>query len=477
MSHTRRFIRDEILGRDDREIDQPLAWQDEYNRRNAELRRQLDESGFQSFAVQTLSNQWGERVPRPEQITAAMELYWYQKDMADFLTDQAEKDLAEYLKLVADRPDFFPARPADLVINRKPGTIEEVLRGFPTDKLRDVFVAILINDRQQDLALIFNSILGDETKPDGTVVDGMPWSRPATESKISVLNLTMDDVQRAFVAALVPPEKEDILNRQRYVNFVMELRAVRYRSDVIALLEARDFGDVALRLRRNNEEERARLLQEIATWSQTKLAQAIGAVVSIRDEKDYRILRANHSPMIIELGSIQLKADVIPSAVGAGPGAAPGMAAGKRAGNDMAYVNTFSMKVKLDFERVPVFLRRLLNNSWRYRVQINNVTPAEGGRISAGAVASGAPPPMLGTPPPMLGAPPPPAFGLPPVAQANAAADEPPITVRKYVWVELQGEAFQFTPLREKCKSQLAAASQPAPAPASAPAPAPAGTK
>lgn len=492
LSHTRRFIRDEILGRDDREIDQSLAWQDEYNRRYAELRRQLDEAGFQSFATPSLSNLWGEKVPNPGQITAAMEQYWYQKDMADFLTEQAEKDLTEYLKLVADRPDFFPAKPSDLVINRKPAVLEELLRGFTADKLRDVFSAIIVNEKQQDLALIFNNLMADETKKDGTVVDGMPWTRPATEAKISVLNLTMDDVQRAFVAAMVPPEKEDILNRQRFVDYITEMRAVRYRSDVIGLLEAKGFEDVALRLRRNNEEERARLMQEIANWSSAKLAQAIGAVVSLRDEKDYRLVRANHSPMIVELGSIELRSNVAAALPTGGAGA--GAAAGRRPGNDMYYVNTFTMKVKLDFERVPIFLRRLLNNSWRYRIEVTNVTPTEGGRgASARPVSGGGAPGMPGMPgmPAMPGMPgmpgmPTQAGGAGVPSAAGAAADVA-ISVRKYVWVELQGEAYQFVPLREKYKKELASIGQPAPAPAPAttpapasapaPAPAPAGTK
>jgi len=132
----------------------------------------------------------------------------------------------------------------------------------------------------------------------------------------------------------------------------------------------------------------------------------------------------------------------------------------------MHYVNTFTMKVKLDFERVPVFLRRLLNNSWRYRVTVNSVMPTEGGRGAMALESSGAPgmPPAPMPPMPMPGLMPP---GAPPPS-GGAATSDPALAIRKYVWLELQGEAYQFTPLRERYKSDLAGTAQPSPAPAPA---------
>ena len=45
-----------------------------------------------------LASVWGTGYPKGPDITAAMELYWFQKDLVDTLTNQVEADLADQLK-------------------------------------------------------------------------------------------------------------------------------------------------------------------------------------------------------------------------------------------------------------------------------------------------------------------------------------------------------------------------------------------
>lgn len=468
-AQTRNFFEEERFGQE-KEIDAvayPNRWLEIYKRQNALLQEQLTSSKFGNFSIANLEGLWGAGIPKPDQIAAAMELYWYQKDLADFLTEQPEKDLAELIKTLSDgRADFFPGKPFDLVVNRKPSKLDEILRTLPQKKLIPVLDAILINERQQDLATIFNTLLPDEVRSDGAKVDGFPWERAAGEQdKYSVLGLTMDEQQKKFLDSLVPldrPEK-DLADRARFLDFVREMRTVRYRSDVVYLLEnKRGFEDIAISIRRGTDDEYARVRADISNWSTTQLAQAIAEVVSIKDEKDYRVIRNNHSHGIVELGSITLKHGAQAAAAASSDSPAP--ESGKRGGsgskpassaapapsatpgaNDLFKPSQFSMRVKIEFERIPVFIRRLLTNSWRYRITILSVTPADaasgaGTRGTDGGTRQG------------------PGFATAGPAKAVETKPDEDVTLeaRHYVWVELNGEAYQFMPLLQKVADKLA---------------------
>ena len=142
---------------------------------------------------------------------------------------------------------------------------------------------------------------------------------------------------------------------------------------------------------KGTEEKYARVLADFGKedlWSATRLAQAISAVVSIKDEKDYLLVRNNHSQNIVAVDGVTTQFGV--------PGGRDGDAvAGRRArgpvprparrpvqgrrrcraggapvsgATEFYRVNSSSMRVKVEFKRIPIFLRRLLSNSWRYRV-------------------------------------------------------------------------------------------------------------
>jgi hypothetical protein len=502
-------------------LDHPLDWLALYRQYNDDLQQQLFNAGM-SYKVEALD--WGSSAPTPESIAVAMEIYWFQKDLIDFLTGQVEKDFAAYLEFKAkDRADTFPAKPFDLVVNRSPARLDEFLRSTSREKLVAVLGAIVVNREQQDLATIFNTLLPDEKKPDGTIVYGFPWERPASEREHgSVLGFTMDEAQEKFLTEMLPPGKPDLTNRQRFLNYVMELRSVRYRADVIGLLESHHFDSLAAGLRRGTEAELNNILSDIAdvngTWNTTRIAEAISAIVSINNVNDFTLVRNNHAPNIAQLLALTISAPGeargtptaaarelgVPMRRGM-PGAPRGRMAAAAEGAGVAAATsdngvyrryTFAMQVKLKFDRIPVFVRQLINNSWRYDVRILDVVPTV---ETPGATGGGTAPRV--TMMPRAGGPP--ARGMfarglreeesgvmPRFPAAGATtrrarpAEAPPIEVGNYVTVHLIGEGYQFSPLLAKYRNQLenrataaalAPTSAPAPAPTSAPARIPAG--
>jgi len=462
--HTRRFYKGERLGVNKvipgevEWITGEWEWTEAYRKHNEQLQAKIDEAGFTSWQVETLQT-WGAELPTDEQITEAQELFWFQKDLADVLTDLVEKELTELLKPPPDQPDAFPQKPSDLVITRtlpdRP-RLDEPLRLVPDKKLQAVVEAILLNDEQQDLAIVFDTHLKD---PDEE--KDFSWDR--------VLRLTMDDAQRQFLDSLVA-DPEDLFNRRRFYNFIMELRSVRYRTDVADLLEQHGFEEVAESVRKMSSEERPRLLETIREWSGTRLAQTIAAVVIISDEKDYRIIRDNHDPQIAELTSLS----ITPPAAAGGetrgidsrgedmaegpmrPRRRPGGPSPEERPGEMRRtvarspspfrVWRFSMRVKIEFEHIPVMLRRLLGNSWRYRISLPSIEPAV--RIGTSSEISRSRGRLRGRTAPE-------APERQPIRREPMPIAEEPEEVRNYVWVDIEGEGYQFTPLREKFAEKI----------------------
>lgn len=423
------------------EIRAPMAWLSEYIRHNEELRAQIAATPFSNAIRVTTLDRWGDNVPTPEQITSAMEYYWFQKDFADILTGYVEQDFIKVIEAMRDSGTGFPATPADLIINRSPTRLDgEFLRGIRNDAdLRAVLAAILFNEQELDLALIFNRIMPDT----------LPWERPPEEqndpTKYSVLGLSMDDEQRKFMDRLLPPGKPDYFNNQRFVTYVRDFRTVRYRSDVVRLLESHGFADVAESLRKGTKEEYARLLSDInnpGEWTRTKLAQAIAAVVNVKDETDYNLIKANHDPQIQEIRSYTFRT---PGGMNGVPESHP----------DVYLTVPFTLTVKISFDRIPVFLRRLMCNNWLPDVSILRVSPVAAGR----AIPVGAPRPGAIPPPPRPGAP---ATGTTPAARTPVPDVSPDISnlvdIANNVVIELTGNAHTFKPLLPKVQAKEAEA-------------------
>ena len=304
-AHTIRFFMEGPFGPETEvPLDRPNDWLNLYHQYNAELQAQVLNAGM-NYQLKTMD--WGTSVPTPAGIGSAMELYWFQKDLIDFLTQQVEKDFAAYIDFKAKGQDNpFPTKPFDLVVNHSPARLDEFLRSTSRDKLVAVLGAIVVNRQQQDLAMIFNTLLHDEKKPDGTIVYGFPWERPASDKEHgSVRGFTMDEAQEKFLAEMLPPDKPDLSDRQRFLDYVMELRMVRYRANVIGLLESHHFDSLAAALRRGTEAELNGILSDIANvngeWNTTRIAEAISAIVSINNESDFILVRNNHAPDIAAL--------------------------------------------------------------------------------------------------------------------------------------------------------------------------------
>jgi len=467
--HTRLFFEDERTGMG-KEVVGKIEWTDLLETNILLLQRQLEEAELYGW-IPNVAMPWQNQIPTDAQIQEAQEIFWFEKDLADALTGQVERDFAEFLDAAGGAKAGAFQKPADLVINRKLSRLDELIRLYPREKLLAVLEAILINKEQVDLPTIFDRHLRSE---------GFPWDR--------VMGITMDDDQRQFLKELVPPGN-DLANRQRFVDYVMELRTVRYRSDVIGLLEnhddgINDFKHVATSVKEVSPEGRARLIREMREdWNETRIAQTIATVVSVYDEKDYRLIRDNHNPQVVDISNVNITRPYVPvpqydMAAVSGPGgrrarSAPSTSAdrgamgqGQTGGMTTAYFKTtgFSMDVMIELEHLPVLMRRLLGNSWYYSIVIDGITPAQEGSAEGvrGSIReSGIPNLRRSSRTDASGAH---ATAIRSRTTTDGETDAA-IALRNYVWVPIIGEGYQFTPLRDTLKTESAQYPESAPGP------------
>ena len=83
----------------------------------------------------------------------------------------------------------IPAKPSNLVINRRPGRLDELLRSKSRKQLVAILSAIVVNTQERDLATIFNTYLPDEGAGEPNAENGFPWERKDGQEKPSVLGL------------------------------------------------------------------------------------------------------------------------------------------------------------------------------------------------------------------------------------------------------------------------------------------------
>jgi len=524
LCHTRRFFKSEEFGHTDygKPIEGEVEWLRMYTRENERLHQMLYDANMVDWIVE---ENWGERLPLDEEIQEAQEMYWFQHDLAELLTDNTEAAFQHLIDTLVTGEDRFPKTPADLVINFNPSRLDELLRALPIEKLEAVLEAIVINEGQADLATIFDTYLSSEDPN-----EDFSWNR--------VLGLTMNERQRLFLAQIRPTDRPDLSYHQRFVDYVMDLRSVRYQRDVVGLLERHGFkDDLAKSMTRLTQEERERIRELIKGWNRTRLAQAIANIVSVQDEKDYSLLRDNHKMKLAEVGQVSITRPYAATTRGVEGGLGPAemepmrggpgeferggpmrggpmpmrggvgretMAA--QAGSDIAKVTEFSLSIKVEFERIPIVLRRLMSTDWRYDVVVTQIQPVEGtaslsatgerlgetyrpmagpGRAApltapartavprAAPYPTRRPEPRPTTPTPgrisprttpgAPGATMPPGPGAEPGA-APPGAEVAVVEGRQYVWVDLECRAYQYVPLMEKIKARREGASRETPA-------------
>ena len=123
----------------------------------------------------------------------------------------------------------------------------------------------------------------------------------------------------------------------------------------------------------------------------------------------------------------------------------------------LAEVTSFSMRVKIEFERIPVFQRRFLNNCWHYTMDISQVDPAEGAKRDARARAGrrvrdeGMMPGGVGPDEARGGMQAPRRTRRTRKKEVSVedAEGEETVEGRRYVWLDVKCEAFQYTPVLE----------------------------
>jgi len=437
-----------------KEVDSRSAWLEFYFRQTERVGAQIEASGVAPKTLVSFPNYWGNSLPTWGEIRNAQVNFWLRKDIVDLLTNQAERDLVEELKL---RRDERLKTLLDVVQNVNPGALSTILQAMPKETLAAILQEILVNSEQLDLMEIFGRY-------------GI-YER--------VVEVTADRAQQQFVRDLRGSNKD----RPDLADFVTDLRWVRYRDDLIGLFKNHEFAELSDRLRDLEPASRASLIEEIngINWRPLRLARAIEAAVSISDERDLNVVLYNHRVRAASIDTLSFENTLVfpiePSSGRAttaeGSGGRGSDSVGLRRGVEGVYnAFPFSLSATMEFRHIPVLVRRLLMSDWRIEIQGINVTKAgvsEPRRAESPAPGFGPGPtrtgrgPLTGVPPP--GVPPPPALpglgpaGAPPGGQEEAAKEPEKklkIAPRHYVKVDLKCEARHFYPLWKAQNPDLA---------------------
>jgi len=463
--HQRRDNEVKLFGSDDgygalkKEVANRSLWRQYYLKHVARVKEQLEASGVASAGLVSFPDYWGQRLPSWGEIRNAQVHFWLRKDMVDLLTNQHAKDIVVELKYRGE-PRLVTL--LDVVLNPKPGTLSSVLQAMPKKTLAAVLQDVVANSRQADLAEIF--------------------TRYGVYKHVR--DITMDKRQQQFLRDLRSRDKD----RNDLADFIMDLRMVRYREDLVGLFKNNGFPELASRLRDWGPTSRNLLIDDISSprWRPLRLAGAIEAAVAIVDERDMNVILRNHRVRLASISTLTFEnTEVFAIRPTAGRGGNDGGGGddrgrgddsgdrGRRSGSVGArrgvegvyHAFPFSLSVTMEFRHIPVLVRRLLMSDWRIEIQGISVGKASrpderrSGRGSEeekgpGGVAIGAEGPGGGKKivVPKTGFLP----GGAPVAEGegedaedkkNEEDNAPRVAPRNYVKVDLRLEARQFYPL------------------------------
>jgi len=380
-----------------REVTKPVYWLDRYREEKELLQRQIVNSGLGTENLVSFPDYWGAVLPTWGEIRNAQVHFWLRKDIIDLLTNHAEQDILDELKFRGDKK-----MQTLLDVVRNPSAIEQELsKNLAQTKtkkdLEGILQDILVNAEQLDLAEIFQR----------------------HNIREFVEQITMDDRQRKFLRHLRSSAKD----RPDLAEYIMDLRMVRYRDDLIGLFKNHGFSQLSRRLRDWGADSEAMLAEELAspTWRPLDLARAIEAAVSIAEERDLNVILRNHRIRLLAVNGLRFE-DVIVFSMedkqagapgvtpprrtmpGGGPmdeppmdeppmdeppmEAAPGRSyrggrgrttAGQAPGRPGVYnAFPFDLNLTMEFRHLPVLYRRLLMSDWRIEIKGVSVTKAEG---------------------------------------------------------------------------------------------------
>ncbi len=279
---------------------------------------------------------WGGKLPQDADIQRAQTTYWFQKDMVDLLTYNEPNIINNILAIRKDKllPDLFA-----VVRNPQPGEPSARLRFAEQETLSNALIDILTAPNGCDLRVILSRY---EMEVEGKKQSLWQW----------VYDLTFSAPQKAFIDALEADEHVNL------VTFIMDLRTVRFRDDLLGLLrkhlsEAPDeLGVVIKYLDAPTPALERTLRREIGGWEAVLVADVIGYAVSLVDERDFELVLENHRPPVLGIGFNYQRGTHDLSSRGVN-----------------GYIPfPFSLRVTMEFQKFPVFWRRLMTSDWRIAI-------------------------------------------------------------------------------------------------------------
>jgi len=405
-----------------REVRVRAEWRQRYIQAQTELRQQLELPQFRGIAL-TFTD-WGTKLPEDWEIQEAQTLFWFQKDMVDLLTYNEPNIINHILSLRGDRalPNLLavvrnpqPEQPSatlrfvkDLRLEDDSKSPEEQKRTL-ADMLRD----ILTDPEGADLRIVMNRYSME-------IEEGVRKRRVRVWDQ--VYELTASPAQKAFVGSLI------VDDRRALADFIMDLRGVRTRADLLGLFRRHAEEEPKLNaiidyLEDPTPAREATLAANLKEWDVALVADAIGYAVSIVDERDYNFILANHRPPVY---AISWAMDKQPAVVTTPP--PPGA----------LYIPfPFTMRATMEWEKLPSLFRRLAASDWRIALQ--NVTVTREKEVGALTL-----PPLPGE------------VAMKPEGDAKAETATIPPQPQQVVTATLRCEARLFLPLWKELNPELA---------------------
>ena len=333
-------------------IRKPVLWLKRYTKRCAELTEQI--VGIGGSQGRTFNfRSWGADIPDDELIQIAQTEFWFQKDIADILTNQAEKGIERFLTLCGE--ELVPGL-LELVQNLHIEKTEQFRARQKEEILRRILEALVMNPDGLDLPQIFGP--------------HKLWQ--------DLRKIASTKAQQNIIKAMRSPKQD----KGQLADYVQDLRTVRYLTDIRDLCSLHGENDLYKLLKEHKEKhtlhtEKA-VLDFLREWQKPRVAHAIAFLISIGDEKDLGIVQANHRVDIGALDEFSMvgAASAGPAPAGPAPetdqgrgGDEPRVDSGRerfRMGQryigagvpDMYDVIPFRLRVRLEFQKLPVLLRR-----------------------------------------------------------------------------------------------------------------------
>ena len=330
-----RWFYDDEFGAVRTEIRERSQWLNRYDQETEQLRAVAKRSRrFSGIGLAFQS--WGGKLPQDWEIQKAQTDFWFQKDMIDLLTYNEPDVINDILAIRKDKllPDLFA-----VVRNPQPEEPSARLRFAAPETLSSALIDILTAPNGCDLRVILSRY---EMEVEGKKQSLWQW----------VYDLTFSAPQKAFIDALETDEHVNL------VSFIMDLRTVRFRDDLLGLLrkhlsEAPDqLGVVIKYLETPTPALERTLRREIGGWEAVLVADVIGYAVSLVDKRDFELVLENHRPPVLGIGfSYQKgKQDLWSEGVN-------------------GYIPfPFTLRVTMEFQKFPVFWRRLMISDWRIAI-------------------------------------------------------------------------------------------------------------